>query len=89
MTKAFLKFSSDSSKYTDKGNKRKKDILVGQSTVQSIVSANSSLIDKCKSNSNYHSISTKDLFNIIINNIRSNAENTNHKTKLLDQDVVR
>ena len=89
MTKDFLNFSSDSSKYTDKGNKRTKYILVGQSTVQSIVSANSSLIDKWKSNPNHHSISTKDPFNIIIKNIRSNAENTNHKTKLLDQDVVR
>ena len=69
MTKIDIwKFSSDSLKDTDEDNKRKKDILVRQSSVEYIVSANNFLIHKGKVNPHHHSISTKDLFHTIIKN---------------------
>ena len=76
MTSDVLKFSPDSSIDTNEGNEWKKDILVGKSPIQSIVSANNSLIDKGESNPHHHSIPTKDPFHTIIKNIQSNTENT-------------
>ena len=72
---------------TNEGNKGKKDIIEGQSPIQSIVSANTTLIDKGKSNPHHHSISTTDPFHTIIKNIRSNAETTDLNTKLSDKVV--
>ena len=84
-----MKLSPDSSTDLNEGNNGKKGIIENQSPIQSIVSANTSLIGKDKSNLHHHSIFTKNPFHTIIKNIRSNDENTDLNTKLSDQVVVR
>ena len=64
-TNHFLKLSPDSSTDTNEGNNGKKVIIKGQSPILSIVSANTTLIDKGKSNLHHQSISTKNPFHTI------------------------
>ena len=64
MTSTFWKLYPDSSTDTNESNNGTKAIIEGQSSISSIVSANTSLTNKGKSNPHHHFIFTKDPFRI-------------------------